>query len=189
MQKWRLNPAMFDYYKSTSTVTDDKSRTSHKVVSVIVSAVILFAFIAFMIKQGLGSFSQMTHTNDKPDDTVLVATPTAITPETQEEVAVTPTAQENTLEQRRLYLYNQDLPPDYKIRRNDPALQVRGVIQMQNRCHAYNAYGDLMTLTPSECRQYVGTGRVYKSLQASHNAGYVTIEEAQGGVESPQTSP
>lgn len=110
-----------------------------------------------------------------------------MTPETQEEVAV---VAENTLEQRRLYLYNQDLPPDYKIRRNDPALQVHGVIQMQNRCHAYNAYGDVMTLTPSECRQYVGTGRVYKSLQSSHNAGYVTIEEAQeGGVESPQTSP
>lgn len=195
MQKWRLNPAMFDYYKSTSSVTDNKARTSHKVVSVVVSAIILvvvsaiilFAFIAFMINNGVGSFNKMTYGETK-------AAPSQIQPsqiqETQPKPEVTqPQQQETTLEQRRIYLYNQDLPPDYEIRRNDPALQVRGVIQMQSKCQAYNAYGDLMTLPPSDCKQYVGTGRVYKSMQASHNASYVTIDEAQGGVWGNSTPP
>lgn len=60
-------------------------------------------------------------------------------------------------------LYQSDLPKDYEIRRTDPYLQVRGVVQMGNKCQAYNAYGDVMTLTTNECKEYVDTGRVYKS--------------------------
>lgn len=74
--------------------------------------------------------------------------------------------QVNEVERRRLYLYSQNLPPDYQIRRHDPALQVRAVISKGNKCLAYNAYGDTMTLTQDECRDYVGTGRVYKSTAA-----------------------
>lgn len=38
MQIWRINPAMFDLYKSTANVTDDKVRTSQKLVSSLITA-------------------------------------------------------------------------------------------------------------------------------------------------------
>lgn len=63
---------------------------------------------------------------------------------------------------RRIYLYEQDLPQDYMIRRHDPYLQIRGVIQRGDKCQAYNQFGDLMTLSQQDCKSYVGTGRVYK---------------------------
>lgn len=76
-------------------------------------------------------------------------------------------------EQRRLYLYSTDLSKDYEIRRADPMLQVKGVIESKGKCTAYNAYGDTMTLTQKQCKEYVGTGRVYKGeitqLQGANN--------------------
>lgn len=65
---------------------------------------------------------------------------------------------------RRIYLLSKDLPKDYEIRREDPMLQVRGVVQMGDKCQAYNGYGDLMTLSIKECKEYVGTGRVYRAI-------------------------
>lgn len=70
---------------------------------------------------------------------------------------------EYKIKNRRIYLYEQNLPPDYQIRRTDPALQVLGVVKMKNKCLAYNAYGDVMTLSHQECLSYVNTGKVYRS--------------------------
>lgn len=70
---------------------------------------------------------------------------------------------ETKIVQRRIYLIANNLPKDYEIRRVEPMLQVRGVVQMKGKCLAYNAYGDVMTLTQSECKEYVNTGRVYRS--------------------------
>lgn len=69
---------------------------------------------------------------------------------------------ENKNANRRIYLLQRDLPPDYEIRRNDPMLQVRGIIQQGNKCSAYNAYGDLMTLSQSDCKYYA-SGHIYRS--------------------------
>lgn len=67
------------------------------------------------------------------------------------------------LDERRIYLRQNNLPQDYEIRRTDPYLQVRGVIHFKDKCTAVNAIGDTMTLSYDECLSYVNTGRVYKS--------------------------
>ena len=79
---------------------------------------------------------------------------------------------------RRLEMYEQDLPPDYAIRRNESALQVRGVIAMHGKCRAYNAYGDVMTLDPSQCRYYAQeSGRVFKNTQLGDTQHTPTLDE------------
>lgn len=72
--------------------------------------------------------------------------------------------QRSEQERRRIYLYQKELPSDYEIRRNNPALQIRGVVEARGKCTAYNAYGDMMILSNDECKSYVGTGRVYRSI-------------------------
>lgn len=66
--------------------------------------------------------------------------------------------------QRRIYLYQNTLPKDYEVIKQDNNLQVRGVIKMGDKCRAYNTHGDLMTLSQKECESYlIETGRVHKS--------------------------
>lgn len=65
---------------------------------------------------------------------------------------------------KKLELYQTMLPKNYDIIKNDKALQVRAVVKMKDKCNAYNAHGDLMTLTFAECDYYLqATGRVHKS--------------------------
>mgnify|MGYP000022216795 FL=1 len=68
MQKWRLNPQVFDYYKSTSQVTDSKARTSQKVISTVITGIIILVGIGFFVNNGLQSFQAMQH---KKGDNVL----------------------------------------------------------------------------------------------------------------------
>lgn len=64
---------------------------------------------------------------------------------------------------KRLELIRALLPKNYDIIKNTPALQVRAVIKMGDKCSAYNAHGDLMTLSAKECAYYLeGVGRVHK---------------------------
>lgn len=158
MQKWRLNPHMFELYQSTSQVTDAKARTSQKLVSSLVSATLLLCFIAFMVNQGLDSFSAMRH--DSPSDTnILTLSSANLPPELTPQVPPEPPPPSQALPPK---LYK-SLADDYPQRRADPMLQVRGVVQIQGKCQAFNAYGDAMTLSPKECQSYVGTGRLYRS--------------------------
>lgn len=63
----------------------------------------------------------------------------------------------------RLELYKRQLPKNYEITKNDPALQVRAVVKRGNKCNAYNTHGDLMTLSFEECNHYLEqAGRVHK---------------------------
>lgn len=76
------------------------------------------------------------------------------------------TAQQEQLDDyyRRLEMYRKQLPRDYRIQKSDPNLQVRAVVKRGNDCKAYNASGDLMTLTFDECNYYLqATGRVHKT--------------------------
>ncbi|RKW41970.1 MAG: hypothetical protein D8B60_05580, partial [Moraxella sp.] len=62
------------------------------------------------------------------------------------------------------------LPKDYAIQKSDPNLQVRAVVKRGNDCKAYNANGDLMTLTFDECNYYLqASGRVHKTTGAAVN--------------------
>ena len=91
---------------------------------------------------------------------------------------------------RRIHLYQTQLPQDYQVVKQDDNLQVRGVIKMGNQCKAYNTHGDLMTLSQSECSYYIeNTGRVHKPSQTSSSEHYIS---SQGGITSepiPQHQP
>lgn len=191
VQAWRLNPAMFELYKSTSAVTDSKTRTSQKIVSSVITGVAMMCFIAFMVYQGFGSFTQMRYGNEKAqkdtnEQTTQASTsvltvssadmPNSMTPQTKEQL-------EQVANSRRVIIFNERLPHDYEIIRTEPMLQVRGVVQMGNSCKAYNAYGDLMTLTKDECKKYVGTGRV---LNPDITSNYTVQQQI---TEAPQPQP
>lgn len=58
-QVWRLNPNIFKYYKSTSNVTDSKARISQKVVTAIISFLLIMGVILFLISKGLDAYTRM----------------------------------------------------------------------------------------------------------------------------------
>lgn len=71
---------------------------------------------------------------------------------------------------KTLELYKTMLPKDYKVIKNNPDLQVRGVIKMGDKCKAYNKDGVLMTLNSDQCNYYTEvSGRVWKNGQTSDN--------------------
>lgn len=65
VQKWRLNPHMFQYYKSTVAVTDGKRRISHRNVSAIIVFIVIMLVIANFLRNGAKSFESMQHKDDK----------------------------------------------------------------------------------------------------------------------------
>lgn len=70
---------------------------------------------------------------------------------------------------RRVFLIENQLPQDYEVVKSEPALQVRGVIKMGNKCHAYNTHGDLISLSNKECEYYLkDSGRVHKNNQTNN---------------------
>lgn len=97
--------------------------------------------------------------------------------EIDEQATTLPPTPQEVQQQRRAELIAQDLPKDYEIRRTDPMLQVRGVVANGKNCFAYNAYGDVMTLSPTDCKQYVGTGRVFKATPPPTQSTTATISD------------
>ena len=96
------------------------------------------------------------------------------------------------------------LPKDDKVIKNNPDLQVRGVIKMGDKCKAYNKDGVLMTLNTEQCSYYTAaSGRVWKNGQTSDNttsganlppiltdSSTKTIKPLENKpVEQPQTQP
>ncbi|OPH34910.1 zonular occludens toxin domain-containing protein, partial [Moraxella equi] len=168
-QKWHINENMFPLYKSTSAVTDGKARTSQKTVSAVITFAITAIILTAIILNGMESYTQMSGNpfDDVAQKTQLQDTSVDFIKE-QDDTATTQDQQDQQeQENRRVYLLAQDLPQDYEIRRTEPMLQVRGVMQMGGKCLAYNAYGDVMTLSPTDCKDYVGTGRVFKATTAT----------------------
>ncbi len=76
-QVYYLNPNMFDLYKSTAVVTDDKVRTSTKLNSILFSSVVVFLVIGGVIYNGLSSFKSMYGT-DKDENSVMTVSPNQI---------------------------------------------------------------------------------------------------------------
>jgi len=64
VQKWRLNPHMFDYYKSTVAVTDGKARISQRNVTSYITFVLIIIMIGFFVNKGLKAFEQSQHQTD-----------------------------------------------------------------------------------------------------------------------------
>lgn len=63
----------------------------------------------------------------------------------------------------RLELYKRHLPKNYDIIQADPNLQVKAVVKKGNKCNAYNAHGNLMSLSMDECTYYIQeAGRLHR---------------------------
>lgn len=61
VQKWRLNPAMFQYYKSTVAVTDGKARISQRNVSAWITFAVIMCVIGYFVKSGASAMNDMQH--------------------------------------------------------------------------------------------------------------------------------
>lgn len=179
-ERFQYDKSVYKYYKS-ATIHTHKGRIPKKFFLVIL-VVLLFGYFAVKMLFFKQNFFSKVYGYDTKDDSQQVA------PETNSNstlsVSVQSQSDNNTntndnqpqniqtkLENRYIYLYEKDLPEDYIIRRQEPMLQVRGVVQKGNKCTAYNAYGDVMTLSIQECKEYVNTGRVYRS-DMSISSGY-----------------
>ena len=65
-QKWRLNPQMFDYYKSTVAVTDGKARTSQRVVTAMIMGALFLGVIYFFVHRGSVAYEKMQRGDNNP---------------------------------------------------------------------------------------------------------------------------
>lgn len=91
---------------------------------------------------------------------------------------------------RRLELYKTMLPKDHQILKENPDLQVRGVIKMGDKCKAYNKDGVLMTLNADQCDYYTQqAGRVWKNGQTSANSSSSTPTLPPALTETITTTP
>ena len=69
---------MFPLYTSTSGVTDGQTRKSTKLFSVLVTAVMVFSLIGFMVYKGVGSFKAMAAGDTVASNNVLTVDPTKL---------------------------------------------------------------------------------------------------------------
>lgn len=169
---WRFEKHYLQYYKSTVVNTSHK-HGSQKKVSIIMTAVILLAVLLYFIKPLFSLTKSPVETQQVTTSDVQAHTEpqdNAQEPTEQKAVQTELTDEQRQTEQnRRIYtLYQERLPKDYDIIRKEPDLQVRGVMVMGNNCKAYNAHGDMMTLSDVDCKDYINTGKVYKSVAQTH---------------------
>lgn len=166
---WRFEERYLQYYKST-VVNTSKKIGSQKIAGIITTGLIFAIMIGAMIYPAVKQSKSITDTKTAKNEPQA----TAQTEKDQHAPKAPPTPQNADMGQyelnrriivdnRRQELYNDVLPKDYAIIKQDPNLQVRGVIKMGKTCQAYNTHGDLMTLSNKECQYYIEkTGRVHK---------------------------
>lgn len=91
--------------------------------------------------------------------------------------------------QRQIEL-QKSLPNDYEIIKNNPSLQVRGVMMVGNECRAYNADGTLMILSQKECGYYLQeSGRVWQANQTSQTINMPTTNPMPTPTPTTTTTP
>ena len=170
MQKWRLNPQVFDYYKSTSQVTDSKARTSQKVISTVITGIIILVGIGFFVNNGLQSFQAMQH--KKGDNVLGVDTKqlpnspaSSVAPVVVQSVASVP-----------IPVTTQNLSVQPQIDPMQAELQrVASVIQFGDKCTLYNSKGTVLDLPHDDCVAYAsGDKRMsFSTLPMSVNSTVV----------------
>lgn len=141
-QTWRLNPNIFELYKSTANVTDAKVRSSTKLNSVLITAVFVFLGIGFMIFNGSTSFFQMKNGGAKSDDdktdTVLTVDAGAVA-DTVNQQQIIDTVSNHEQQQDLQQLEQQ---------------RVAMVFASDSSCIAKNSFGRVIDMTDDECRKY-----------------------------------
>lgn len=181
---WRFEERYLQYYKST-VINTSKKVISQKMAGIMVTGLIFFMMIGAMIYPAVKS-SLFSDKDKKDDNTSKQAVieqqnQTAPQPLPQPQKPNTEQIEANRriiIDNRRQELYKAMLPADYEVIKQDPNLQVRGVIKMGNHCRAYNTHGDLMTLSKSECQYYIKqSGRVHKPTHNPSTSQWVVPTE------------
>lgn len=155
---WRFEEKYLQYYKST-VVNTSKKIGSQKIAGIIVTGFIFAIMIGAMIYPAVKKKPQ--------EETATVnqhQSESQPQPQPQFEQQQQIVNKRIIIDNRKDELYQTMLPKDYEVIKQDPNLQVRAVIKLGKKCQAYNAYGDLMTLSQTQCNYYLKeSGRVHKS--------------------------
>ena len=70
--------------------------------------------------------------------------------------------------QTELQLYKERLTPTYQVESKNAEIRVAGAISFNNKCTAYNTYGDLLNLSESECKSYLNdAGKILRKRQTT----------------------
>lgn len=165
-QTWRLNPSMFPLYVSTSGVTDGQTRKSTKLFSILFTAVMVFAFIGFMVNRGIGSFSSMAN-GDTTDTKVLTVSPDKISGAMSGD-----NDDKRPVEVNREVSTVSDNVNDIRANSSQPSqiynpvtggyytsgdIAVSGAVMVGGKCWAYNVKAQRVLLSDSECSKYLDT--------------------------------
>lgn len=181
MQKWRLNPAMFDLYKSTASVTDSKARTSQKVVSTLFVGVGVMILLAIFVNQGVGAFKKM---KDGETQTIVSVDPKKIVPPPASTPAPVVAASVPASTPAPVYVdsrYDSPAPlVDYEAQR------VASVISFGDKCTVYNSKGVVLDLPKSDCLAYAsGEKRMSFAVRPSSDPTYTAQSVAVASTPAP----
>ena len=183
MQKWRLNPAMFDLYKSTSQVTDANARTSSKVVSTLIVGIGVICLLGVFVSQGVGAFKNMkdgdTQTIASVDGSKLIPTkPVASVPASTPAPIVAASVPAST--PAPIVAVAPVVPVDPEMTR------VASVISFGGRCTLYNSKGVVLDLPKSDCLAYAsGEKRMSFAVRPSSDPTYTAQSVAIASTPAP----
>ena len=164
-QTWRLNPSMFPLYVSTSGVTDGQTRKSTKLFSILFTAVMVFAFLGFMVNRGVSAFTTMSGKGDDPDK-VLTVSPKTISG------AIGGNDDKQPSSVNREVSTVSDNINDIRANSSQPSqiynpvtggyytsgdVAVSGAVMVNGKCLAYNVKAQRVLLSDSECAKYLDT--------------------------------
>lgn len=175
---------LFDLYESSQVNDGIKFRLPRELtVWIILAGIVGVYFYTQVTSDGMKKYANMASGNStKQEPQTTVSTQSTQTQEAGQGATTPPDTSQNadTVQSRRIYYYQKWLPPDYEVIKQDENLQVRGVMKMGNECMAYNAHGDLMTLTKKECEYYIAeAGRVHKTNQHTPSPHNIKQEPQQ----------
>lgn len=209
--KHTLDPDIFPLYKSVDDGVQHSKIKQVNQKAKRAKAVAIVAALLILPIMLLGAYLALSYYKDVWGKTEPQTTTQTEQPQQIATIATEQPAQEriyindqNARYARTQVLYEQRLPKDYDIITSDDNLRPASAISMNGVCQVYNAYGDLMNYSKKDCEYLLEeTGRIPKSRTnhrfvsqhpeaqepTSHNASYVTIDQAQGGVQLPTTPP
>ena len=160
---------MFPLYVSTSGVTDGQTRKSTKLFSVLVTAVMVFSLIGFMIYKGVGSFKAMAVGDTvASDNKVLTVDPDKIGAKLGNEVKDDKQPVTNSGSLPPVSNGVQPLPSNTAPVSNiyNPVtggyyasgdIAVSAAVMVDGECWAYNVKAQRVLLSNSDCARYLSS--------------------------------
>jgi hypothetical protein len=200
-QTWRLNPSMFPLYTSTSGVTDGETRKSTKLFSVLLTAVMVFSLIGFMVYRGVGSFQVMASGESTGNSSVLTVDPDKIGAKLGNDNEKISTVSDNINDIRKgqgdaFDVRNQSSPSQSSSIYNPLTggyyasgdIAVSGAVMSNGECYAYNVKAQRVLLSNSECAKYLDTFGNMAAVKNPSQASAVSPTKVSSPV-SPVTEP